>query len=408
MKTYIQNLIGISFIFLIYACTQITTPVTPPAVCPPCNCSSSPSPTASVPPTATAKPSNSPTPTPAPNLLPFFIIGVDVPSEDLLFGCPKAADITLDKLTPDQMTGCSMAKWKLRGINTVVRVPQGHDVNKWEYNAWQNGLKVIREPQTDLTLDAKDPNLLAFELGDEPDLHSIPIGVLPAKAKTLKIAAPSKLIFVNVSGGDLLGRKNYPYADYFNAADIVSHDIYPVTGWNMPDWIDLQTTGNNHWNAGSAIDAIRKIAPSNALQLAYIETSNQGLSWVPNERAVTQDEFRGEIWDAIIHGADGIIYFPEVIQPWNFDGTGKDVAIEMVKQNQLISKLSDILLSPKTGIANQPIPFELAERVYKNSHYRFLLNFSHLPHSYLGADAPHSDFAAYEMKIYKDNQPYNP
>ena len=30
-------------------------------------------------------------------------------------------------------------------------------------------------------------------------------------------------------------------------------------------------------------------------------------------RAPTKDEFRGEVWSAIMHGANGIIYFPQVV-----------------------------------------------------------------------------------------------
>ncbi|HEY3949386.1 hypothetical protein, partial [Phenylobacterium sp.] len=49
-----------------------------------------------------------------------------------------------------------MDAWKARGVNTMVEVPQGHDIAAWARAADQRGLYQIRHPSPDLAADLKD------------------------------------------------------------------------------------------------------------------------------------------------------------------------------------------------------------------------------------------------------------
>lgn len=356
-----------------------------------------------------AAPLPTPTPVPPSSALAFFIIGVDSQSRDLVWGCPT--NLTSEnQMTEDQKMGCQFAKWKLRGVNTAVRVPHDSvlaqtnphqvedEIELWTIDAKKNGMFMIREPRKDLALDTKENLLLAFEQGDEPDLNHLDPQKLISQYALFKTT--SKLTFLNISGGEFMGkRKDYPYDTYFAATDLISHDLYPITGWNQPGWIDLLDPTLPQWSIGGIIDTIRSFGTaSKSLQLAYIETSNQGLSWVEHERGPTRDEVRGEIWDAVIHGAQGIIYFPEVLVPWSFDGTPRDVAEEITEQNRILNQLSPILLSTNTLL---PVAqsLESSEKRVGDTTYRFTLNFSH---------QKVEGYGPYELKIFKNGILFKP
>jgi hypothetical protein len=208
---------------------------------------------------------------------------------------------------------------------------------------------------------------------DEPDLHNVDPTVLIDQYTTWKKAAPNLPVFLNVSGGALLFRKTPrdKYPDYFRAADWIGNDFYPISGWNQPTWIP---------RLGEAIDLCRDLSRAKP-QFAFVETSNQQLAWLPKEtRGPTPDQTRAEIWTAIIHGAKGIIYFPQQFNPFKYDATPSAVSIELAKQNRLLEKLSPILALP-----NQPKgmkvtvmpPLEATWRVAENgTAYVIVLNLS--------------------------------
>ena len=127
------------------------------------------------------------------------------------------------------------------------------------------------------------------------------------------------------------------------AADIVSSDFYPVSVWNRPEWIDFSkpldpkdnynATGKR-LNPGTAIDVLRPWAGGKQ-QMAYIETSWQGPFPTAAAVGVTPSQLRGEVWDAIIHGAKGITYFPQQVAGGNItDATPANVAAEITRQTR--------------------------------------------------------------------------
>ena len=186
----------------------------------------------------------------------------------------------------------------------------------WSAKARAAGFHYMREADVTST-DAADPYLLAYVNPiDEPDIHTP--DAYAASIQTyqyLKSINPNIPVMNTYSGGKVIGWESAAptvaqYQSMFAATDWMAAAMYPVTGWNMPE---------NTAAIGLTLDKAKAAAPGKR-QFAYIETGNQHLPWTgPNERGVTPDEFRGEIWNAVIHGANGIVYFPDALVPfWIF------------------------------------------------------------------------------------------
>jgi hypothetical protein len=159
-----------------------------------------------------------------------------------------------------------------------------------------------------------------------------------------------------------------------------------VSAYNRPDWIDLSATADPP--TGFVEDLLQQWS-SGKPQYAFIEASNQ--SGGATFRAPTADELRGEVWDAIIHGAHGIFYFPQA--PNVDDGVPAALVSEMTTLDAQLAQLGPMLAAG--GITRSAAaPFEGATRTYCGVTYTMTLNFSHNPATYAG-----SIFEPYQLKI---------
>ena len=240
----------------------------------------------------------------------------------------------------------SFDKWKGRGINTMVGYEglSGTVSNEaWSSAAVSKGLYMIRQANATPSKDISQKNLLAWMLNDEPDFHNTPYQTVVSNYQKLK-AADSKIpVMVNFSGSSALWHYgNWGEADYKNymkGADWISNDLYPMNAHNRPSALDapgkaVETLAN--WSGGKR-------------QLAVIEASDQQL---PGKEyaypGVTSDQFRAEVFNAIISGATGIIYFPQRIgDGFNFDAMNSSVEGEMKKTNSRISRIGAALMTQK-------------------------------------------------------------
>jgi hypothetical protein len=236
-------------------------------------------------------------------------------------------------------------------------------------------MKEIRQPSGNAWADGTMSNLLAWLAPqDEPDLNGTPTSVMTSQYTQLKGANGNIPVMTNFAGGDLLGMQggtsSGDYQQMLNNTDMDAADIYPVTGWGLPNQLGL---------VGKVVDKLKSYAPGKQ-SYAFIETSNQQLSWVPNDTGVTPDQLRGEIWDAVIHGASGVVYFPQQIgNGFHFDATPGNVAAEMTTQNARLQRFGAALLQgTNTGgvSATGSGPLEVATRVYNGHTYFFVLNLS--------------------------------
>jgi hypothetical protein len=288
-------------------------------------------------------------------------------------------------LAVDHQHSSTFAKWKARGINTVIRVPDNpvaDSIDRWTAVANRLGLKMIRGPRPNPADDAREAGLLAWELFDEPDGDGTTrVQGLIDRYSTLK-GYGSRPVFFNFIGTDVLDPRekacNGPgdslsaplncYRDFINAEDWVSNDIYPLNTRKPLSALGQTLDKLERWSSGKP-------------QFAYVEASN---AWGPGEwTPPTPDQFRAEVWLAIVHGARGLFYFPHgdcaTGDCSNTDAMPGDVVAEMTTQNSRIAGLASVLQSeinpPSLGFVART-PLEVTWRQVGSENYYFVLNLS--------------------------------
>ena len=239
----------------------------------------------------------------------------------------------------------SFDKWKARGINTVVGYEsQGGTVSVENFSAAavSRNLYMIRHPNADPTKDKYQKNLLAWMQNDEPDYRNTAPSVLQAEYATLKKVDPSRPVFVNFSGSSALwgygGKTQADYQAWMRGADWVSNDLYPITAHNRPSALDapgLAVQRLAQWSGGKR-------------EFAVIEASDQQLPGHPEYPGVTADQFRSEVFSAVISGATGIIYFPQRIGGgFLYDNMNASIEAEMKSVNARLARIGPALMSAR-------------------------------------------------------------
>lgn len=269
-------------------------------------------------------------------------------------------------------------RWKARGINTLMNyegMSGAVSMDEWTAAANARGLYMIRKPRADAARDVNERGLLAWMHGDEPDVHRR-FNQMRAEYERLKAIDPDRPIITNFSGGMVLrwndaAPTRHEYESVLGTMDWVSQSVYPVTGWNRPERLGT---------AGRALDRL-EVWSKGRPQLAIIESGDQNLPWVPaSVRGVTRGEFRAQLWDAIIRGAQGIVYFPFAFSPnFTYDNTPPEIEAEMKVQHARIAPLGDALLSsvdpPNLG-AEVGGTLEATWREHEGKKYFIVLNMS--------------------------------
>jgi hypothetical protein len=237
----------------------------------------------------------------------------------------------------------SFDKWKSRGINTLFQYePQANaqgiptaTMEQWSKAAADKGLYYTRLPGANPANDLQEKFLLAWTQKDEPDLENH--DPYPPRNidvyQNLKAIGPTKPVWINFAGNHVTPA-GANYTEWVKSGDWLSMDWYPFNANPTRYPIDL---------IGQGIDKLR--ADSKGVPkrfFAVLESSNQKLNAL--SRAPTTDEFRGEIWEAIVHGAGGIVYFPQRIGGgFAYDDTPPNLVAEMQTQNARIKSLGRVL-----------------------------------------------------------------
>jgi len=158
--------------------------------------------------------------------------------------------------------------------------------------------------------DAKDQNLLLSPPRQVP--RAMPAETAKKYAE-VKAADPGRPVFLTLTGNFHPHFKKWTeeqmglYPQYIQAADVVGYDIYPIYGWNKPEWIHL---------VQEATDRLAKLAGTRPVY-AWIETSKGG-QWtgaLENQKEVTPLHIRAEVWMSLCRGATAIGYFTHVWKP---------------------------------------------------------------------------------------------
>jgi hypothetical protein len=166
----------------------------------------------------------------------------------------------------------------------------------------------------------------------------------------IKAGDPSRPVFMTLTGyfhpifkkyGDE-PRKMYP--EYVKATDVIGYDIYPIYGWNKPEWIYL---------VHEATDLLVKMSDGRPVY-AWIETSKGG-QWtgdLERQKDVTPAHIRAEVWMAICRGATAIGYFTHVWKPsYNQFGVPPANREALAQINGQITRLAPAILGDEPGRA---------------------------------------------------------
>jgi len=276
----------------------------------------------------------------------------------------------------------SFDKWASRGVNTLFQYEGENNsqgiptvsMQLWSQTAASKGLYYVRAPSANPADDLQEKNLIAWAQKDEPDLsnHSPNPATNIDIYQNWKALAPSKPVWINFAGPSItVGGANYTQWD--KAGDWIASDWYPI------NWARY----NNINFVGKATEKLKTDAGGVPKKyFSYIETSWQKLAG--SVRGPTKDEFRGEVWSAIIHGASGIIYFPQVVPDktiggsFSYDGTPADVSAEMTTQDALIQSYGRVLNSTfnptSRSLTSTSTSIESTWRVTQDGDYFFVLN----------------------------------
>ncbi|GAA3884279.1 hypothetical protein GCM10022243_56330 [Saccharothrix violaceirubra] len=194
-----------------------------------------------------------------------------------------------------------------------------------------------------------DPGRAAHYLGylvaDEPDMQKSaghryhpelqPSAVL-RRADEVRAQDPTRPTFVNFGMwmGTPDGRHDYAYVEetyeqdmrtYCQAADIASADFY---GWTHPDPDKVGA-----FRYGQVVDTMRKWCGTGKPVYGFVETGH------PYEGGglITADQVESAVWNAIVHGADGINYFAHSFYP-----EGDDDFVSALTRPEIAARLKDV------------------------------------------------------------------
>lgn len=196
----------------------------------------------------------------------------------------------------------------------------------------------------------------------------------------IRLADPSRPVFMTFTGyfhphfgkwSDQERQSLYPA--YIRATDVVGFDIYPIYGWNKPEWIHL---------VYEATAQLTELAGQRPVY-AWIETSKGGqyTGELDRQKDVTPEHIRAEVWMAICGGATAIGYFTHIWKPsYRQFGVPEENQAALRDINEQLTRLAPAVLakrntkeiqlsvSPETRIAS-------FSTEYENSLYIFAVNY---------------------------------
>lgn len=166
-----------------------------------------------------------------------------------------------------------------------------------------------------------------------------------AMYETIKAADPSRPVFMTFTGyfhphfskwSEAERKALYPA--YIEATDVVGFDIYPIYGWNKPEWIHLVCEATEQLTAMAGPRPV----------YAWIETSKGGQYTGPleNQKEVTGQHIRAEVWMALCGGATAIGYFTHVWKPsYSQFGVPEENQVALQQINEQLTRLAPAILS---------------------------------------------------------------
>ena len=273
------------------------------------------------------------------------------------------------------------------GINTFVGLWQGPTVAQLDALK-AAGMSVICS-QNEIALKRNDTNIIAWMHNDEPDNAQklaarfgfgspIPPEKIVADYKKLKAADPSRPVLLNLGQGVAWDgwygrgkRNNHPedYPEYLKGCDIASFDIYPANHGS-------KAVAGNLWFVARGVERLHSWSEDKKPVWACIECTHIGKAG----RKPTPIEVRAEVWMALIHGADGLIYFVHQFEPKFIEAAllvDSEMLAAVTELNRQITELAPVLNSPTitnavtVAASNPDTPIATMTKVFEGQTYLF-------------------------------------
>lgn len=218
-------------------------------------------------------------------------------------------------------------RYQAAGINLYVGLWQG-PTDAQLAALKTSGMPVICEQNTVGLAHKADATIVGWMHQDEPDNAQpmtdpatgkptygscVPPARIVSDYHRLKAADPTRPVMLNLSQGvandEWIGRgpgaKLDDYKTYVLGGDIVSFDVYPVSGLNKPHSED------DLWYVAKGVSRLQQWTSGKKRVWSCIESSQ-----IDREGAKpTPSQMRTEVWMALIHGATGLIYFTHQFKP---------------------------------------------------------------------------------------------
>jgi hypothetical protein len=313
-------------------------------------------------------------------------------------GAVRAADGPYSKGIPQAPEFFPLAVWlqdpanadryRAIGINTYVGLWRGPTPKHLD-ELDRAGIRLICG-QSERSLRFKDrPTIIGWMHGDEPDnAQSLGRGkgygppVPPERIvegyRKIRRADPDRPVMLNLGQGVAWDgwhgrgvRTNHPedYPEYVKGCDIVSFDIYPACH-------EKPEIAGKLWYVPKGVDRLRRWTGGRKDVWCCIETTR-----IDNvDRKPTPEQVRSEVWMALIHGANGLIYFAHQFKPKFIEAgllADEEMARVVAALNRQIHELAPVLNSPdvaggaSVASSDERVPIDLMVKRHAGRTYLF-------------------------------------
>lgn len=204
-----------------------------------------------------------------------------------------------------------------------------------------------------------DPVIAGWLQGDEPD--NIPVTHRDEVIRTyerMRTNDPSRPVFLNLGQGVVnpffngRGIAYWMYPIYTEGADILSFDVYPVSGVGSQRVLQYVADG---------VDSLRFWTQGEKPVWNIIETTR-----INSTRRATPRQVHSMVWMSIIHGSTGIVYFAHEWNPAFREARlleDDEMRVAVAAINEQIHELAPVLNSPTvdsvvevvTSVADVPV-----------------------------------------------------
>ena len=248
-------------------------------------------------------------------------------------------------------------RYRDAGFNTFVALWQGPTEAQLS-ELKRAGMRLICEQNSVALNHLKDPTIIGWMHGDEPD-NAQPLAngqgygppVSPEKIvqnyQRLRAADPSRPVMLNLGQGVAWdgwygrgSRSRHPedYPRYLGGCDIVSFDIYPVVH-------DSPEVAGKLWLVAQGVERLMQWSGGKKIVWNCLECTR-----ISNpDRKPTPQEVRSEAWMSLIHGTRGLIYFVHQFKPTFREAAlldDPDMLAAVTALNRRITQLAPVLNSP--------------------------------------------------------------